>query len=142
LFRELLAGRQEVLEPKDFGIGRALGGLAKTLENAGKLEEAAACRQKSLDHRVTYEGSDSWYANSNRLELARALHKLHRSAEAQELLIQLQESMSTIDEPDQADKDLREATQELLAQISGVDVQDARPTKRQRLRDWLRSLIP
>jgi len=70
------------------------------------------------------------------------MHKLHLSAEAQGLLVQQQESMSTIDEPDQADKDLREAAQELLAQISGVDVQDARPTKRQRLRDWLRSLIP
>ena len=35
-----MAGRQQVLEPEDFQIGRALGGLAKTLEAAGKLEEA------------------------------------------------------------------------------------------------------
>ena len=143
LFRELLAGRQEVLEPKDFGIGRALGGLAKTLENAGKLEEAAACRQKSLDHRVTHEGSDTWWANSNRLDLARVMHKLHLSAEAQGLLVQLQESMSTIDEPDQADKDLSKAALELLAEISsGMDVQCARPTKRQRLGVWIRRWMP
>ena len=44
--------RQQVLEPGDFQIGRALGGLAKTLEEAGKLEEAAAYRLKALDHRL------------------------------------------------------------------------------------------
>ena len=40
LFCQLVAGCQQVLEPEDFDIGRAVGGLAKTLEAAGKLEEA------------------------------------------------------------------------------------------------------
>ncbi|MCP9880424.1 tetratricopeptide repeat protein, partial [Cyanobium sp. A1C-AMD] len=59
LFREFLEDRQQVLKPSDFVIGRALGGLAKTLEEAGRLEEAAAIAQQTLDHRHEHEGPDS-----------------------------------------------------------------------------------
>ena len=45
-----------MLKPEDFQIGRALGGLAKTLELAGKLEEALSYRQQALEHRLAREG--------------------------------------------------------------------------------------
>jgi tetratricopeptide (TPR) repeat protein len=121
LFRELVAGRQQVLEPSDFGISQALGGLAKTLENAGKPDKAVVYRQQALDHRLKHEGSDAWWTNRARLDLARVLHTLGRSVEALNLLEQLQQSMGSIAESDQDDRDLIDAAQELLAKISGVD---------------------
>ena len=106
LFRELLVARQQVLEPSDLGIGRALGGLAKTLEKAGKLEEASVYAQQALDHRLEHEGPAACWSNRERLNLARVLHKLSRSAEATQLLDALQASISSITEPDEDDRQL------------------------------------
>jgi tetratricopeptide (TPR) repeat protein len=119
LFRELVAGRQQVLDPSDFGIGRALGGLAKTLELVGKLKDAAVYGQQALDHRLKHEGSDAWWTNRNRLDLARVLFKLGPADEALQLLDQLQQSMGAISEPDQGDRDLIEAADELRAELGG-----------------------
>jgi hypothetical protein len=43
-----MAGLKQVPESEDFEIGTALGGLAKTLEAAAKLEEARTYRQQTL----------------------------------------------------------------------------------------------
>jgi Flp pilus assembly protein TadD len=117
LFRELVAARQEVLQPDDAEIGRALGGLAKTLELAGSLEKALTCRQQALDHRQTNEGPDAWWTNRGRLDLARVLHKLGRNSEATARLQELQESMARINEPDEDDCRLISDAQELLRQV-------------------------
>ena len=95
-----------MLEPGDFGIGRALGGLAKTLEEAGKLEEAATYRLKALDHRLEHEGPDDWWTNRARVDLARVLQKLGRNSEAVPLLDELLASMSRNNEPDDDDRQL------------------------------------
>ena len=113
LFRELVAGRQQVLKPGDFDIGRALGGLAKTLEAEDKLEEALNYAQLCLTHRLEYQGPDDWYTNRERLGLARLLHKLDRNTEAVELLQELQASMGSNDEPDDDDR-------QLMADASGL----------------------
>lgn len=136
LFRQLLKLRQQVLHPSDFAIGRTLGGLAKTLEDAGKLEEAAVYRQKSLEHRIEHEGSKSWWANRNRLDLARILHKMKRSTEAELCLWQLAESIENIDDSDESLKDLREEAEELRIQIRKIAVQTTPVSNRK----WLRSL--
>jgi nephrocystin-3 len=121
LFRELVTARQQVLEPEDFQIGRALGGLAKTLEAAGKLEEALTYSQRTLDHRLTNEGPDAWWTNLERLDLARVLHKLDRSAEALNLLDQLHESMAKLQEPDEGDLQLVVDAKELQKSIRSED---------------------
>ena len=113
LFRELVAARQQVLEPEDFQIGRALGGLAKTLEAAGKLEEALDYSRQALAHRKTHEGPDAWWTNRERLDLARVLQKLGRSAKALSLLDQLLMSMKDIIEPDDSDTRLMEEAEAL-----------------------------
>ena len=117
LFRELLATRQQVLEPSDFGIGRALGGLAKTVEEAGKLGEALAFAQQALDHRFQHEGPDAWVTNRNRFDLARVLHKLGRSAEATQLLDALQASIGSKGEPDDDDRQLLADAEELMRSL-------------------------
>ena len=117
LFRELVESNKHVLEEDDFEIGRALGGLARTLEEAGKLEDAVAFAHQALDHRHAHEGPDAWVTNRNRLDLAHVLHKLGRSAEALSLLDQLQHSMGGIAEPEQEDLDLIEAAVELRGDI-------------------------
>ncbi len=106
LFRELVAARQQVLEPGDFQIGRALGGLAKTLEEAGKLEAALSYRQQALEHRLAHEGPDALWTNRARLDLTRVLYKLSRSAEAEKLLEELNNSMVRPEAPDDADRQL------------------------------------
>ena len=113
LFRELVAATLQVLQPGDFLIGGALGGMAKTLEAAGKLEEALTYSQQALDHRQAHEGPNSWWANRERLDLARVLHKLARSAEALKMLNQLQNSMKDILEPDDSDRKLMQDAEAL-----------------------------
>ena len=113
LFRELLAGREQVLEPGDFQIGRALGGLAKTLELASKLEEALDYRQQALNHRLANEGPDAWCTNRGRLDLARVLQKLDRQTEAHALVRELQASMDQLEEPDEDDRLLISEASEL-----------------------------
>lgn len=104
--QKLLAARQQVLEPSDFSIGRALGGLAKTLEVAGNLKEAAAFAQQAFDHRLAHEGPDSCWTSRKRLDLARIVYKLGRSAEATQLLDALQASITSNAEPDDDDHQL------------------------------------
>ena len=106
-----------MLEPSDSGIGRALGGLAKTLEKAGKLEEAAVYRLKALDHRLAHEGPDAWWTNRERLDLARIVHKLGRSADATQLLDALQASITSNAEPDDDDRQLLADAAALRCQI-------------------------
>ena len=106
LFRELVSGRQQVLEPDDFHIGRALGGLAMTLELAGKLEEALDYSQQTLAHRLAHEGPNAWLTNRERLDLARILYKLGRDLEATDLLQELQKSMARIESSDDDDHEL------------------------------------
>ena len=113
LFRELVAGRQQVLEPGDFDIGRALGGLAKTLEAAGKLDAALDYAQQCLNHRLEYEGINSSYTNRNRLDVARVLQKLERDQEALDMLNQLDASLNS-------DSELSDDDQQLMADASGL----------------------
>ena len=108
-----MATQQKVLKYNDFYIGRALGGLAETLEMAGNLEEAAAFAQQALDHRLEHEGPDAWWTNRERLDLARMLRKLGRSAESLSLLDQLELSMKGIVEPDDSDTGLQEEAEAL-----------------------------
>ena len=119
LFRELLDGRQSVLDPSDFDIGRALGGLAKTLEVAGKLEESLEFAQQALEHRFENEGPDAWWTNRERLDLSRILQKLGRNTEAVHLLQELQASMARINDPDDDDRQLICDAAELLRLIEG-----------------------
>ncbi len=114
LFRELLAARQQVLEPGDFKIGRVLGILAKTLKEAGKLEQALDYGQQALDHCLTYEGPDAGWTNYERLDVAQVLHKLGRYREALTLLEELQGSMARLDDPDEDDRKLAYDAEELM----------------------------
>ncbi|MEB3307904.1 MAG: tetratricopeptide repeat protein [Cyanobacteriota bacterium] len=107
LFRELVTARQQVLEPNDFGIGRALGGLAKTLEEASKLDEARVYAQQALVHRLDHEGPDAWWTNRKRLDLARVVSRLGRSVEAMQLLDALQASITSNAEPDDDERVIR-----------------------------------
>lgn len=106
LFRELVAGRQQVLVPEDFDIGRALGGLAKTLEIAGKLEEALKAYKQAHDHHLEYRGPDDWHTNRKRLDLARVLLKLGRFKETSSQLDQIEGSMEANPDPDDDDQAL------------------------------------
>jgi tetratricopeptide (TPR) repeat protein len=106
-----------MLEPEDFQIGRALVGLAKTLEEACKLEEALTYWQQALEHRLTHEGPDAWWPNRKRLDLARVLHKLERNAEAIALLQELMASMGRNDAPDDDDHQLISDAEELMRAI-------------------------
>ena len=112
-----MAGRQQVLEPGDFDIGRALGGLAKTLEAACKLEEALNYAQQALNHHQEHRGPDNWHTNRKRLDLARVLHKLGRNIEATELLRELQASMGRNDEPGDNNRQLISDSGELMQTI-------------------------
>ena len=95
-----------MLEPEDFDIGRSLGGLSKTLEQAGKLEEALDFAQQCLAHRLEHEGKDSWWSNRQRFDTARILQKLSRNIEALSMLDELQASMGGQGEPDDDDRKL------------------------------------
>jgi tetratricopeptide (TPR) repeat protein len=106
LFRDLLVARQALLEPEDFEIGRALGGLAKTLIAESKLEEALDYSRQALNHRLFYEGPDTWWTNLERLDLAKILHKLDRSSEALQQLDALQTSIESLESPDDDDRQL------------------------------------
>jgi tetratricopeptide (TPR) repeat protein len=119
LFRELVSGRKQALEPGDFDIGRALGGLAKTLEAAGKLEEALNYTQQALDDHLEHQGTDDWHTNRKRLDMARLLHKLDRNTETIELLRELQASMGRNDEPDDDDRQLMADASGLRSTIEG-----------------------
>ena len=106
LFCELLEGHQRGLDPSHLGITRALGGLAKTLAKADRLEEAVALAQQALDHRLEHEGPDAWWTNQMRLDQARLLHILRRSAEATQLLDTLQSSITSKTHQDDDDRQL------------------------------------
>ena len=125
LFRELVAANLQVLKPEDFQIGRALGGLAKTLELAGKLEEALSYRQQALEHRLAREGPDAWWTNRNRLDLARVLGKLGRDSEALVQLQELQQSMGRNDNSNVDDRELIIEAAELLRFTYGVQTPEA-----------------
>ena len=118
LFRELLEARRQVLEPSDFGIGRALGGLAKTLEGAGKLDEALVYAQQALDHRLEHQGPDDWNTNFDRLDLARIFHKVGRSLEARGQLDELERSLTQQEEPSELDQMLLADSAELRHTIN------------------------
>jgi tetratricopeptide (TPR) repeat protein len=120
LFRELVAGLQRELEPKDFQIGQALGDLAMTLEEACKLEEALNYAQQCLDHSFECNGADSWYTNRERLHLARVLHKLGRHPDAVEHLITLHDSLTNKPNPNGDDNQLLAVAAALLDLIGGV----------------------
>ncbi len=117
LFRELVSTRQQVLEPDDFKIGRALGGLAKTLEAAGKLQEATTYYQLALEHRHRCEGDNAWITNLERLHLARILHKLNRTPEALTHLADLERSIQSIEDADDDDRQLLEDARTLRHSI-------------------------
>jgi tetratricopeptide (TPR) repeat protein len=106
LFLELVTDCNQVLEPGNFKVGSALAGLAKTLEAAGKLEEALIYAQQALDYSLVYEGQDSWSTNSDRLDLARVLHKLGRDIEAINYLDELQQRLGNIAVLDDQDRQL------------------------------------
>lgn len=102
--------------------GRALGGLGKTLEEAGKLDDAAGFAQQALDHPLEHEGADAWWANCNRLDLARMLHNLSRSAEKLSLLDELQVSMEKLAELDEDDQQLLVEVKELRRSIASDEL--------------------
>ena len=114
-----------MLKPGDFDIGRALGGLAKTLEAAGKLEEALNYAQQALNHHLEHQGPDDWHSNRKRLDLARLLHKLDRNTEAIELLQELQASMGRNDEADDDDRQLISDAGELMRALEGGPITDS-----------------
>ena len=120
LFRELLSAHQQVLEPEDFQIGRALSGLAKTLKLAGKLEEALNYSRQALDHFNEHEGPNALWTNRERLALAGVQQQLARNSEATALLHELQASMNSNNEPDDVDHQLISEAAELLRIIDDV----------------------
>lgn len=115
-----MAASRQVLDPENFQIGRAVGGLAKTLEDAGKLEEALTYSQQALDHRLAHEGPDAWWTNRERLDLARVLHKLGCKLESVAQIQELQASMALIEEPDDDDRRLMSDAEELLSLLEGT----------------------
>lgn len=114
LFRELLRARQLALEPSDFEIGRVLGILTKTLEEAGKLEQALHYGRQALDHCLTHVGQDAVWTNRERLDLAQVLHKLDRNREALTLLMELQGSMARLNDPDEDHSKMADDAEELM----------------------------
>jgi len=125
LFRELVAGRQQVLEPEDFDIGRALGGLAKTLEAASKLEEALDYAQQAFDHHLEHQGPDDRHTIRKRLDLARVLHKMGSNTVAIKLLHELQLSIGSNDELDEDDRQLISDAAEMLRLIEEDQAEQA-----------------
>ena len=117
LFRELVTARQQVLEQEDFQIGRALGGLAKTLELAGKLDEALDYSRQALTHRQAHEGPDALSTNRKRLDLAQILHKSGLQDQAMELLKEAHASMARSRELDADDRNLIEEINQLMQLI-------------------------
>ena len=113
LFREVLDVRNQIMKPNGFEIGQALGGLAGTLEDAGRLEESLNYRKQSLEHRKNQEGCDTWLTNYERLCLASVLQKMGRTTEACALLTELQESMSRNEDLDEDDRQLITEAKEL-----------------------------
>ena len=114
LFRELFSSQLQVLDPSDFQIGRALGGLSKTLELAEKLEEALSFAQQALDHRFKHEGPDAWWTNRERLDLGRLLVKAGKHPEAHANLTTLSKSMALVEDPDDQDLMLIDEASALL----------------------------
>ena len=114
LFRELVESNKQVLEAHDFEIGRALGGLAITLERADKIKEATVFAQQALDHRLEHEGPDAWWTNKERLALACLLHKSERSDQSLLLLFDLLTSMKQLTEPDEDDRSLITEAEQLI----------------------------
>ncbi len=117
LFRELVAGRQQVLEANDFDIGRALGGLSQSLKDADNLEEAATYALQALNHRLEHEGPDAWWTNRERLDLDLVLQKLGRDAEVLSLIDQLQDSLNSLEDPCDADRQLLAEADALLTSM-------------------------
>ena len=106
-------------------IGRLMGGLAKTLEAAGKLEDSMKVYKQALDHYLEHRGTDDWYTNSKRLDLTRLLHKLGRNTEAIKLLRELQASMGRNDEADDDDRQLISDAGELMRALEGGPITDS-----------------
>lgn len=48
--------------------------MAKTLEKAGKPDDAVDFAQQALDHLFEHEGAGTWWTNRERLDLAGVLH--------------------------------------------------------------------
>jgi tetratricopeptide (TPR) repeat protein len=82
------------------------GRAAKTLEAAGKLEEALDCSQQCLSHRLEYRGAADWHTNRERFDLARVMYKLGRFKETSSQLNQLEGSIGSIPDPDDDDRSL------------------------------------
>ena len=87
--------------------------MAETLEKGGQLKEALIYAQQCFDHRLQYEGKESFYTNRNRLELARVLNKLERKREAMNLINEIQAIFEKIEELDENDQDLLSKVSEL-----------------------------
>jgi len=122
LFRELIASQVKVLEESDFQIGRALAGLAATLELANQLDEALVHRQAALAHRIEHEGPDDFWTNKSRLGTAELLLKLQRSSEAAPLLEEIVNRMSSQEELDKADEELLAEAKKLHLHIKSQDL--------------------
>jgi len=73
--------------------------------------------QQALDHRLAHEGADAWWTNRERLDLARILHKLDRSAEALHLLTEIDRSMANLIDPDEDDRCLQAEAQDLRSTV-------------------------
>jgi hypothetical protein len=93
--------------------GQTILSATKTLEAAGKLEEALDNAQQCLNHRLEYEGPDSFYTNHNRFDVARVFHKLERDQEALDMLNQLDSSLNS-------DSELSDDVRQLMADASGL----------------------
>jgi tetratricopeptide (TPR) repeat protein len=117
LFRALVSATRQVLEPSDLLIGLAFAGLSKTLEEAGKFEEAMAYSRLALDHSLEHTGAGSLYVNHNRLNLSSLLSQMGQNLQAINLLRQMQDSMRGNDRQDDDDLELIRKTNELIRSI-------------------------
>lgn len=117
LFRALVSATRQGLEPSDLLIGLAFAGLSKTLEEAGKFEEAMAYSRLALDHSLEHTGAESLYVNRNRLNLSSLLSQMGRGLEAISLLRQMQDSMRGNDCQDDDHLELICKSNELIRSI-------------------------
>lgn len=117
LFRALVSATRQILEPSDLLIGLAFAGLSKTLEDAGKIEEAIAYSRLALDHSLEHIGAESLYANRNRLNLSSLLSQMGRRLEAISLLREMHDSMRGNDCQDDDNLELIRKSNELIRSI-------------------------
>ena len=117
LFRALVSATRQILEPSDLLIGLAFAGLSKTLEDAGKIEEAIAYSRLALDHSLEHIGAESLYANRNRLNLSSLLSQMGRRLEAISLLREMHDNMRGNDCQDDDNLELIRKSNELIRSI-------------------------